>query len=179
MNDRLFCTYLLVDPRIKIGPPAPFYVGCGKGYRPYDHFEIGSCTFLSNRAKSVLIEKILASGFKAKDCIRYERCNLPREKAFVREKKLIAKYGKVYNGGILTNIKDGGFFKLPFQKDRAKWSKRRAKIYALFQSGTYISEIARKFCVSQSTISHIIKVEAANGTTRIRRPKPNGSPEGR
>ena len=66
------------------------------------------------------------------------------------------------------------------QEKLSAWGKKRAKIYRLFQSGMHQCDIARKVGLTRQRIKQILIVEeAANGTTRIRRPKPNGSAEGR
>lgn len=94
-----YYTYMLINPIIDL----PFYIGKGKDKRAYSHLLKYDP---HNHRKSRTIEKIRKNGKEPVVCILKENISNKQAKDF--EIKLINYYGKYNNGGILTNIADGG-----------------------------------------------------------------------
>ncbi len=128
-NDNRFYVYALLDPR-KPGEYEykdicflykPFYIGKGNGKRCYDHFKPSQikkhknphlCRKISkikNRGQKIIIEKI--------------KTNLSEKQSFQLEIKFIDLIGKTNDGGILTNIYDGGYGETKSLKTRQKISQ--------------------------------------------------------
>lgn len=92
--------YVLKNP---LKNDAPFYVGKGRNYRFQHHFS--KCMLENNTYKTHLITKILSHNMLPDIEIIY--CGSDEE-ALDLEAKLIEKYKKISDGGILVNILDGG-----------------------------------------------------------------------
>lgn len=108
-----FFVYVYLDPRhmgefnfedILISYK-PFYVGIGKGERHLSHLKENKGNTI-NRLKFNKIQKIISEGHIPIVVKIFE--NIDREKACEIEKRIIIHFGKIKNGGILTNIADGG-----------------------------------------------------------------------
>lgn len=98
-NMKEYYTYMLINPITCL----PFYIGKGKGNRAYSH----SLNYdPHNHHKSGTINKIRKEGKEPVVCILKENLSDSDAKKF--ETKLIDHYGKYNDGGILTNIADGG-----------------------------------------------------------------------
>lgn len=99
-----YYVYYLIDPRTL----QPFYVGKGTGDRIHQHEN--EATYPINKqwnpVKCKIINEIHSLGLKViKQTIKN---NLTEDQAYVLEKKTINKHGKRRDGGVLTNIVDGG-----------------------------------------------------------------------
>lgn len=104
--------YVLCDPR-KPGPykygtivftHRPFYVGKGKGDRPYSHTKEAINTQRKNH-KLNTIRAILENGLEP---IVAKSQSMTESEATQKEVLLISMIGRVVHGGILTNGTDGG-----------------------------------------------------------------------
>jgi hypothetical protein len=92
-----FVTYILYDPSRN---HEPFYVGKGRGYRPYKHGPRGY------RPVNVRLRDMFERGVEPKIGIYG---SLDEEAAGLIERELIAKFGRMCNGtGTLVNITPGG-----------------------------------------------------------------------
>jgi hypothetical protein len=108
-----FFVYMYLDPRVKgkfnfeefTFDNQPFYVGIGKGKRHLSHLKENENN-TSNKIKFNKIRKIIADGYNPIIIKLYE--NISREISEEIEKKLIKNFGKIKDGGILTNIANGG-----------------------------------------------------------------------
>lgn len=114
-NENRFYVYALLDPRkpgeYEYGDICflyePFYIGKGTGGRCYDHFKKSQIkrkknphlcrkiTKIQNNNKKVIVEKI--------------KTRLSEKQSFNLEINFINLIGKHNDGGVLTNIYDGGF----------------------------------------------------------------------
>lgn len=94
MATNFFYVYALKDPRTS--PAMPFYVGKGTGSRAFDHLVTPDAT-----KKYVRIKQILAAGAKPMVDILVE--DLTESQALRLEAELIAAFGTVESGGLLTN----------------------------------------------------------------------------
>jgi hypothetical protein len=98
-----FYTYLLKRP-----DGIPFYVGKGncKGFRIGDHIKEALQNKGINRYKINVIRKIIESGGQ----VDYEIVSFVDDEkmAFDKEAELINLYGRAKDGGVLTNLTDGG-----------------------------------------------------------------------
>jgi hypothetical protein len=81
----------------------PIYIGKGKGNRPKRHLTLYKKN--KNRFYSK-IKKIISEGFKPIILLLKE--NLTEKESFIYEKNYIEKIGRIENGGVLTNLSDGG-----------------------------------------------------------------------
>jgi Mg-chelatase subunit ChlI len=95
-----YYVYELWDPRVN----KPFYVGMGTGNRAESHVRYLKESDLSHKAN--VIRKLLSLG-TAPEVRKVFFTNSKAEVA-AKEIELIAFYGKVSNGGVLTNISNGG-----------------------------------------------------------------------
>jgi len=100
-------TYILVDPSAPFGPPKPFYIGCGFGARPKEHFRKTSPTYFMVRSKKKIIDRLLKK-FIPEECIRYDRKYKSKTFGRNREVVLISRYGtiayiKSIEKGLLVN----------------------------------------------------------------------------
>lgn len=109
-----FYVYVYLDPRksgsynykgIELGYE-PIYVGMGKGDRYLSHIKENKET-TKNKLKYNKINKIINDGYEPIIIKLYE--NLSREEVVNIEIDFIETFGKIINGGCLTNIADGGF----------------------------------------------------------------------
>ena len=95
----MICTYILVDPRTKVGPPKPYYVGLGFPNRPYQHFDKNDFTYLSNVLKHKITKSLLRKKYRADDCIRIDKyfnnTKMAYNHGLLREAILIVQYGTV------------------------------------------------------------------------------------
>jgi hypothetical protein len=89
-----FYVYALKDPRSS--PALPFYVGKGTGSRAYDHLVTPDAT-----TKYARIKEILQAGAKPTVDILVE--DLTEPQALRLEAELIAAFGTLVSGGLLTN----------------------------------------------------------------------------
>lgn len=101
----MFFAYILKDPRNN----KPFYVGKGKGNRPFYHIneaKQNKITKTTNKHKLNIIKSILKENLE----VVVTKIEAPsEEEAFEIEELLIAMLGRKDTGtGILTNMTDGG-----------------------------------------------------------------------
>jgi len=94
MATNFFYVYALKDPRSS--PTLPFYVGKGAGSRAYDHLVTPDAT-----RKYTRIKEILDAGAKPMVDILVE--DLTEAQALRLEAELIAAFGTLESGGLLTN----------------------------------------------------------------------------
>ena len=94
MATNFFYVYALKDPRTS--PAKPFYIGKGTGSRAFDHLVTPDATRKYSR-----IKEIIADGSKPMVDILSE--DLTEAQAFRLEAELIAAYGTLETGGVLTN----------------------------------------------------------------------------
>ena len=94
MATNFFYVYALKDPRTS--PAKPFYIGKGTGSRAFDHLVTPDATRKYSR-----IKEIIADGSKPMVDILIE--DLTEAQAFRLEAELIAAYGTLETGGVLTN----------------------------------------------------------------------------
>jgi len=100
--------YILVDPRVLVGPPKPFYIGYGYGNRPLAHFNKHSAAFVTNTLKCKVIRDMLKNGVNPIDCFYIDERHDDYGPCMERERNLIKRYGTIYkirgiDKGILTN----------------------------------------------------------------------------
>lgn len=94
MATNFFYVYALKDPRTS--PAMPFYVGKGTGSRAFDHLVTPDAT-----KKYTRIKQIIADGAVPMVDILVE--DLTEAQALRLEAELIAAFGTVESGGLLTN----------------------------------------------------------------------------
>ena len=94
MATNFFYVYALKDPRTS--PAMPFYVGKGTGSRAFDHLVTPDAT-----KKYTRIKQIIADGAMPMVDILVE--DLTEAQALRLEAELIAAFGTVESGGLLTN----------------------------------------------------------------------------
>lgn len=94
MATNFFYVYALKDPRVS--PALAFYIGKGTGSRAFDHLVIPDAT-----KKYARIKEIFASGAKPMVDILVE--DLTEAQALRLEAELIAAFGTIETGGLLTN----------------------------------------------------------------------------
>lgn len=131
----IYFVYALIDPR----DGSIFYIGKGKGNRPYRHLSEAKSGISCNPYKIRKINNILKAGY---DCyeIKYLHKNLTEKEAFELEIKEIASHDNLTNislggdGGdnisnnpnhdlICKHISEGGKKRLEDPKERAKYSR--------------------------------------------------------
>lgn len=98
-NTNQFYVYSLHRP----GEEPPFYIGKGCGKRAINS------TYLSGKGnpyKFNIIKKIINEGKTVETKIL--KNNLTEEQAYILEERLISYFGKKDNGGILSNMSNGG-----------------------------------------------------------------------
>ena len=94
MNDTSYYVYALKDPRTS--PARPFYIGKGAGTRAHDHL-----TKPDGTRKGVRIREITASGHHV--LVTRLADTLTEQQALKLEAELIAAFGTLDTGGMLTN----------------------------------------------------------------------------
>jgi len=92
--DSSYYVYALKDPRTS--PALPFYIGKGTGTRSHDHLVKPDRT-----RKGIRIQEILESG--AKVLVSRLVDSLTEQQAIKLEAELIAAFGTIDTGGLLTN----------------------------------------------------------------------------
>ena len=106
----------------------PFYVGKGRGYRYKRHLTKWNIKNDTNGLKVNVINKIRNSG--KEPLAEIIKTNLTEDEAFTLEIEIIKKYGKRCEGGILTNMSDGGEGQTGYhhtEKLKSEFSKRFSK----------------------------------------------------
>jgi hypothetical protein len=94
MTDTSYYVYALKDPRTS--PALPFYIGKGTGTRSYDHL-----VRPDDSVKGLRIKEITQAG--AKVLVTRMVDQLTEAQALKLEAELIAAFGTVETGGLLTN----------------------------------------------------------------------------
>lgn len=94
MATNFFYVYALKDPRTS--PALPFYIGKGAGSRAFDHLVTPDATL-----KYARIKEILDAGARPIVDILIE--DLTEAQALRLEAELIAAFGTIESGGLLTN----------------------------------------------------------------------------
>ena len=94
MATNFFYVYALKDPRTS--PALPFYIGKGTGSRAFDHLVTPDAT-----RKYARIKEIEAGG--AKPIVDVLVQDLTEPQALRLEAELIAAFGTIDSGGMLTN----------------------------------------------------------------------------
>lgn len=94
MATNFFYVYALKDPRLS--PAMPFYIGKGTGSRAFDHLVTPDAT-----KKYAKIKEIMAANAKPMVDILVE--DLTEAQALRLEAELIAAFGTIESGGVLTN----------------------------------------------------------------------------
>jgi len=101
--DKNFYVYGLFDPEKN----EPYYIGKGTGRRYISHFEPNRLDREKNSLKTKISKKIIKEGSLPICKILFD--NLTEQEAFVKERDLIANYGRIDNDtGCLANHTDGG-----------------------------------------------------------------------
>lgn len=85
-------------------PNNPFYIGKGNGERAKTS---SYSTVNTNNYKKNIINKIKESGKSVIIKLLIE--NLTEEESYNKEKELISKFGRFSDGGILSNVSEGGY----------------------------------------------------------------------
>jgi hypothetical protein len=93
-DDNSYYVYALKDPRTS--PALPFYIGKGTGTRSFDHLVRPDATRKGER-----IKEIVASGSRVLATRLVD--NLTETQAIKLEAELIAAFGTLDTGGLLTN----------------------------------------------------------------------------
>lgn len=115
----------------------PFYVGKGKNKRDKSH--LSPCNLKKTTIKNNTIKKILKTTGEAPIHLRlYE--NLSNDEAIKIEGDIISFFGRVNNGGILTNMTDGGEGINNFADKNIKKEWARKKVYQYDLNGNFIRE---------------------------------------
>jgi hypothetical protein len=96
-----FYTYILKRP-----DGTPFYVGKGSGKRCFRHFNHWNIKNDTNKLKVNIINKIRRSG--GEPIIEILQENISENDAFKLEMEQIKLYGRIHDGGLLSNMSDGG-----------------------------------------------------------------------
>jgi hypothetical protein len=96
-----YYVYLLLDPSSE---GTPFYVGKGKGYRATNHYTNRSVA--GRTPNAAVICRYRKSGYE--DTYRIVSEGLSEPDAFELERRLIRLYGRLCEGGSLTNRSKGG-----------------------------------------------------------------------
>lgn len=112
----------------------PFYIGKGCGRRLKGHFY--ESVLRANTPKNNTIKKIKNELGELPIHYRIFE-NLSEKKAFELEKKLIKHFGKLNDGGILTNMTDGGEGHSGYHVPKPY---KRRKIYQYDLNGIFIKE---------------------------------------
>lgn len=102
VNKNKFYVYVYKDPETLI----PFYIGKGKGSRDISHISEAKKAKNPRTHKLRKIKKILNSG-KIPIVERFQD-NMSEGDAYELEKTLIEYYGRLDDGGVLTNVAKGG-----------------------------------------------------------------------
>lgn len=157
-----YYVYMLVNPATNL----PFYVGMGQNDRAWTHLQKWDH---NNRHKSSTIAKIRDLGLEP--VVNLVKEGMSKLEAGVLETNLITLYKKKMDGGILTNIADGGIggdnSKFFTETSRGKISNRHSgegnpnckltadNVIAIYKSPELISVLARKFNIGPAEIRKI------------------------
>jgi hypothetical protein len=134
-----YYVYGLIDPKNN----EIFYIGKGKGDRAFDHFTEQLQKGKGNKSKIKRIDAIQEKG--KQPIIKYYAKNLDEESAFILEKCLIERIGRlIFKHGPLTNILEGGendFLSENHEKINLKYIKYEyPKIYDVINDIPYTSK---------------------------------------
>jgi hypothetical protein len=151
-----YYVYIYLDPR-KSGKYVyddlqfenePFYVGKGRGYRIYEHLRE---TRYINSYKINKINKIKKEGDAP--IIRKIYENLSEKEAFLKEKEIILKIGRLKNGP-LVNFSDGGEGQSGYKHKKSDKEKISVGVKMAFKNMDPIKEKNRRKNISKALMGH-------------------------
>lgn len=156
-NPNRFYVYILLDPRYVL---QPFYIGKGSGRRSKRSLQLNCCG--NNKLKSGTIKKIHDLGLEPTSYIYAD--NLSEEEAFNIEIVLIKRFKRKIDGGILTNLSEGG--PAPHRERQSRKRTRNktilqicSKTGLILQEWASTREAARNTQISLSSIMKSVNMK--------------------
>lgn len=175
--DDVYFVYCFLDPR-KPGDFIygdlkfdfePIYIGKGKGIRPRRHFTLykNNNTRFYSKLSSIINSGIEPIYLTIKD-------NLLEKESFEYEKFFIKLIGRIENGGVLTNLTDGGEGQSGFKfsdESKKKMSmsrlgKKKGPMSDIVKLNISLSKIGKISLKKGKTLEEIVGVERSNDIKR-------------